>query len=336
MGKETWVNFKALKAAITMEAALAHYNVKLRRVNQDYLRGKCPLPSHPENSTSDSFIVNTTKNVWSCKNTGCRQGTSPSQGNVLDLVRFYEQCTVREAGERMMAWNGTSAAPAQARPPASSRPEPARPEPAEAENHGLSPDNQNPEVNKPLGFTLKDVAYHPYLEGRGISKELAAQFGVGFFPGKSTWLQNHRIVIPLHNEKSELLGYAGRCIDGNSPDKYKLPAGFKKSLELYNLHRVKGEEEVVVVEGFIDCMKLYAAGYNCVALMGCSLSEEQHRKLSRFKRLILFLDGDPPGRTASAEITLKLAETTFVRNANPGNDKQPDELTSDQIQNLLG
>jgi DNA primase len=139
----------------------------------------------------------------------------------------------------------------------------------------------------------------------------------------------------MHNEKGELLGYAGRCIDGLSPDKYKLPAGFKKSLELYNLHRVKGDEEVVIVEGFFDCIRVYAAGYNCVALMGSTLSETQYQKLTRFKRVILFLDGDPPGRTASAEITLKLAEATFVRNANPSRDKQPDMLSPKEIQELL-
>ena len=36
-----------------------------------------------------------------------------------------------------------------------------------------------------------------------------------------------RMVIPIENERGELVAYAGRSIDGSEP-KYKLPAGFKK------------------------------------------------------------------------------------------------------------
>ena len=49
-----------------------------------------------------------------------------------------------------------------------------------------------------------------------------------------------RIVIPIHNREGELVAYAGRSIDGSEP-RYKFPAGFHKSLELFNLHRVTGE-----------------------------------------------------------------------------------------------
>ena len=51
-----------------------------------------------------------------------------------------------------------------------------------------------------------------------------------------------RVVIPIHNERGELVAYAGRSIDGSEP-KYKLPAGFHKSLELFNLHRAIGETD---------------------------------------------------------------------------------------------
>ena len=69
-----------------------------------------------------------------------------------------------------------------------------------------------------------------------------------------------RIVIPIHNPEGELVAYAGRSIDGSEP-RYKFPAGFHKSLELFNLHRVRGEVSVVLVEGFFDCMKVTQAGF---------------------------------------------------------------------------
>jgi len=107
---------------------------------------------------------------------------------------------------------------------------------------------------------------------------------------------NGRIVIPIHNEKGELIAYAGRSIDGAEP-KYKLPPGFKKSEVLFNLHRVlqkgKGTDLVIVVEGFFDVMMVCQASFaNVVALMGASMSEAQEKLLSQFKHVVLFLDGD--------------------------------------------
>ena len=45
-----------------------------------------------------------------------------------------------------------------------------------------------------------------------------------------------RVVIAIHNERGELVAYAGRSTDNSEP-KYKFPAGFHKSLELFNVHR---------------------------------------------------------------------------------------------------
>src|SRR5689334_8790931 len=87
--------------------------------------------------------------------------------------------------------------------------------------------------NRPLEFTLKGIdASHEYVAKRGIRAETARAFGVGFFPGKGSMLG--RVVIPIHNREGTLVAYAGRSIDGAEP-KYKLPAGFHKSIELFNL-----------------------------------------------------------------------------------------------------
>ena len=119
---------------------------------------------------------------------------------------------------------------------------------------------------------------HPYLNERGLTEETAKTFGVGFFSGKGS--MHDRIVIPIHNSKGELVAYAGRSIDGSEP-RYKFPAGFHKSLELFNLHRVRGEVSVVLVEGFFDCMKVTQAGFPCVALMGSTMSKAQEELIRR-------------------------------------------------------
>jgi len=40
-----WVDFKGLKAKVSMETVLSHYDLRLRRVGADEFRGKCPLPT---------------------------------------------------------------------------------------------------------------------------------------------------------------------------------------------------------------------------------------------------------------------------------------------------
>jgi hypothetical protein len=67
---------------------------------------------------------------------------------------------------------------------------------------------------------------------RGIDEATALDFGVGFY-GRAGLLSG-RIVIPIRNAAGEIVAYAGRAIDGNSP-KYKLPSGFRKGLELFNV-----------------------------------------------------------------------------------------------------
>jgi DNA primase len=188
--------------------------------------------------------------------------------------------------------------------------------------------------NKPLTFALQGIDHaHAYLQQRGITEEVAKQFGIGFFPGKGS--MNGRVVFPIHNEGGELIAYAGRAIDETEP-KYKLPAGFKKSAVLFNLHRVN-DDYVIIVEGFFDCMKVHCAGYSgvVIALMGSSLSMQQQELLKRFREIVVFLDGDDAGRQAAKEIAARLAPSQWVRVISLADGLQPDHLSSAELQQLL-
>jgi DNA primase len=148
-----------------------------------------------------------------------------------------------------------------------------------------------------------------------------------------------RVVFPIHNEQGELVAYAGRAIDETEP-RYKFPAGFHKSLELYNLHRVIGKENqrqrVVVVEGFFDCLKVVAAGFPCVALMGSALSKAQEELLVRhFKVVCLLFDGDEAGHAAATDGLTRLGRRMWVWAPVLADGKQPDMLTAEEIQALL-
>ena len=145
-----------------------------------------------------------------------------------------------------------------------------------------------------------------------------------------------RVVIPIHNERGELVAYAGRAIDGSEP-RYKLPVGFHKSAELFNLHRVTAQE-VILVEGFFDCMKVWESlNLFVVALMGSTMSQQQEQIiLARFKRVTILLDGDEAGRKAAEEISSRLIHKLHVRIIDVPDGKQPDQLSIEELHLLLG
>jgi DNA primase len=61
-----------------------------------------------------------------------------------------------------------------------------------------------------------------------------------------------RICIPVHDTGGQLVAYAGRWPGEDVPEdqeRYKLPKNFQKSRVLFNLHRVRDAEHVVLVEG---------------------------------------------------------------------------------------
>jgi DNA primase len=75
-------------------------------------------------------------------------------------------------------------------------------------------------------------------------------------------MMHGRVVIPIRNSTGELVAYAGRAVNECGP-KYKLPIGFRKSLEVYNLHRAAtaSSDRVIVVEGYFDCLRVHQAGF---------------------------------------------------------------------------
>jgi DNA primase len=335
-----WVSFDEIKKEVTLQMVIERYGLPLRRVNASTLRGRCPLPTHHSEKRTESFTATLTKGVggaWACQSQSCAKSRGRVGGNVLDFVAAMEQCSIRDAAIKLQTWFLV--------PAAGNHPAPVGKEPHADISVGKEPEpkriqekNNNAEErasNKPLTFTLQNIdCSHSYLTERGLAEETTKTFGVGFFPGKGS--MHDRIVIPIHGREGELIAYAGRAIDGSEP-RYKFPAGFHKSIELFNLHRVRGEVSVVVVEGFFDCMKVTQAGFPCVALMGSTMSTAQEHLLAEvFGDVVLMLDGDDAGRGAASEITDRLQRVVFqVRTVELPRDVQPDQLSADEIHRLL-
>jgi DNA primase len=302
---QTWIDYATIKQNVGLAGVLRRYHVSLRRSGRDQYRGLCPI-HHGEGR--DAFHANLSRNIFHCFSCG-------AGGTVLDFVAAMEDCSLREAAQKLA---GRPAVPSSAAPAA-------------------GPPNgtvtRKSITLSPLRFTLRGIdCAHPYLAWRGITTATAEEFGIGFYRGPG--ILSGRLVIPIHNAAGELVAYCGRSLNGSEP-RYRFPSGFAKSAVLFNLHRAAGQDRVVVAEGFFDCFKLHQAGVAAVALMGAALSQAQRALLQPFHHVILMLDGDEAGRRATATIAARLRPYASVSAIRLPHSLQPDELSATEIKDIL-
>jgi len=194
------------------------------------------------------------------------------------------------------------------------------------------------QVNPPLTFELKLDPTHPYLAERGLPAEVIVDFGLGYC---NRGVMAGRICIPIHNERGELVAYAGRWPGEAVPDgqeRYRLPVKFQKSRVLYNLHRVAAGEHVVLVEGYWSAVRLHTLGIPAVALMGWSVSADQIALLSErgVQFVTLLLDGDDAGRRGRERVLPDLASSFFVRAPLLPDGQKPDTLPESALREIVG
>ena len=339
MPKSSFVDFKAVKATVRMEQVLEHYGIidQFKR-SGDSLSGPCPIH---KGSNPTQFRVSLSKNVWNCFSE-CKHG-----GNVLEFIAKKENVTIHAAALKAIEWfeldpqamsadsGEESSRPAEDRKLRAPTPKPAsKPVPA----------TESKEPNKPLKFRLDKLERnHPYLAERGLTPETIIDFGVGFC---AKGMMADRIAIPIHNAEGAVVAYAGRY-PGEPPadtPKYKLPPGFQKSLEVFNIDRAikePSEKPLVLVEGFFGCMNLHQFGCRkVVALMGSTMSQAQEelirRHTDRRSQVIVILDEDEAGRAGREDIAVRLSKFLFVRlHTFDEEGRQPENLSAEEIDSLL-
>ncbi len=339
MPKSKFVDFKAVKSAITMEQILEHYGLIERfKRSGDSLNGPCPIH---KGSNPTQFRVSISKNIWNCFSE-CKHG-----GNTLDFIARMENVSIHAATLKAIEWFTldpeamSAGADKEDSGEAAESETTTAPKPA-AKKSVAALEKNTP--NTPLKFRLDKLErHHPYLAERGLSLETIVDFGIGFC-GKG--MMADRIAIPIHNSEGGIVAYAGRFPGEPAEDtpKYKLPPGFRKSQELFNLDRAlkqPAEVPLVIVEGFFDAMKLHQHGCRkVVAIMGSTLSAAQEelikRHTNRHSQVIVMLDEDEAGQVGREDIAVRLTKFCFVTVHvfdTPG--MQPDQLSPEDVASLL-
>ena len=162
-----------------------------------------------------------------------------------------------------------------------------------------------------IGASLDFFSLPDYLAGKGYSRENLLGSGVltEAKSGKLVDSQAGRLIFPIINAFDEVVAFGGRLLEKSDFAKYKNTKEtllFNKSKTLYNINllkklkRTKPIKEVIIVEGYMDTISLYQAGFeNVVASMGTSLTKEQARLVKRYSdNVLISYDGDFAGQKA--------------------------------------
>lgn len=159
-----------------------------------------------------------------------------------------------------------------------------------------------------LGASLNYTDLPAYLLKKGYSVSDILDSGVvNSVDDRLVDSQGGRLIFPIINAMDEVIAFGGRALKKVNFGKYKNTKEtmlFNKSKTLYNINLLKKLKktqtikEVIIVEGYMDTISLYQAGFkNVVASMGTSLTHEQARLIKRYTDTVLIsYDGDAAGQ----------------------------------------
>ena len=295
--------------------------IQLKKTGKNY-SACCPF--HKEKTPS--FTVSPDKQFYYCF--GCGAG-----GNALGFVMDHDQTEFPQAVEELAKRAGME---------------------VPREDNGRGGGKPRQPTDSPLYALLKAAAdyyrqalkSHPqrraaveYLKGRGLSGEIARDFGLGFAPPGWDNLLKHlagdslqhkamidagllvenpdsgkrydrfrdRVIFPIHDSRGRVIAFGGRVLGDDKPKYLNSPETpvFHKGQELYGLYEARKNnrnlDEIMVVEGYMDVIALAQQGLrNAVATLGTATSEEHLKRIFRLVPSVLFcFDGDQAGRNAA-------------------------------------
>lgn len=292
--------------------------------------GLCPF----HNESTPSFSVSADKQFYYCF--GCGES-----GNVYSFIMRMENCDFPEAVRRLADRVHIAL------------PEPEYSEEAKQfeklkqqiyEMHKLAGRYYYAVLHSKNG-----VKAESYLNNRGVKPEIQKKFGIGYAPYGRGYLYEYlkrkgykrdamlksglimeskdgrglydrffnRIMFPIFDMQGRVVAFGGRVIDKGEPKYLNSPetAVFNKSKTLYgmNFAKMARKREIILVEGYMDMISIYQAGFpNVVAGLGTAFNNDHARTLRKIcDRVILLYDSDEAGQRAALRAIPVLVNNGF-------------------------
>ncbi len=285
-----------VRARIDMVALVARHGVDLKKSGRS-LKGRCPF--HNENSAS--FYVYPEDKQFHCF--GCQ-----AHGDCFSFVQRLMGKTFVDTVQDLAREVGVDLEAAI---------DPAMKERAQLKE---ATDFAAEHFKQRLWDPLVGRAARDYLHSRGVTDDVARQFGLGWavnawsdladrlresgllgFAEKAGLVTERpkadgfydmfrgRLIIPIRSGEGRTIGFGGRLLEGDNGPKYlnsRESRLYVKSDTLYGMDVARDEirkrKSVVLCEGYFDCIGMHQAGVkNAVALCSTALTTGHMTLLSR-------------------------------------------------------
>jgi DNA primase len=292
--------------------------VKLKKTGKNY-SACCPF--HEEKTPS--FSVSPDKQFYYCFGCG-------ASGNALGFILEYDRLSFPDAVEELAKMAGLEVPKTQQQDPQKQK--------QRKSLYQL--------VDKTDAYFRQQLRHSParqhavnYLQKRGLSGEIARDFGIGYAPPgwdnllKALGLEEddkqllidsgmiverpednkrydrfrNRIMFPIRDIRGRVIAFGGRVLDDSKPKYLNSPETdiFHKGKELYGLYEAKQAyrqlDRVLVVEGYMDVVALAQFGIRYgVATLGTACGEDHLNLAFKHTSEVVFcFDGDNAGRKAA-------------------------------------
>ena len=316
------VSFQSAKDEIKRSADIVEVIgqfVQLKKAGKNFM-GLCPF--HGEKDPS--FTVSQDRQMFHCF--GCKKG-----GDLFDFWMAYHNFTFPEALKDLAErYNVTISG-----------------------DFSASEEKKKSDLRESL-FEMNDMAATffqkvlnheqagkvaaDYFRSRGISKEIIAEFRLGYSPDKWDGLTRYlmsnnadpshavqagliipkkngghydrfrgRIMFPISNLRERIIGFGGRVLDDGMPKYLNTPETpiFHKGEFPYGLdssfRSIREKGRAIIVEGYMDLLALKEKGLDeVVATLGTAMTEDHIRKIKGYAReAVVVFDSDEAGKSAA-------------------------------------
>lgn len=305
-----------LKSSVTIDQVVGELGGLNLRKRGNNLQGPCPT-GHPSKG-GQCFSVNTVNNFFHCFN--CGEG-----GDIFSLVSLAKSVDFKEA----LRWTVEKFKP-EYLPQVDKQKEYSPQQKAYSEKGALY--EKIMELYKPYLYTRLEAkeALSYLIQERGYTEEGLKLTEWFFFPPdnqirydlqrdlpeaedqiKSLSLQgyygdNFRLAFPYRDRHGVITGFLKRAskadgtdIKGKKGVRWDSTKGLKKT-DLFNLKATRGQEELLILEGYPDALYFPTLGIKKVVAVGQGLLSTSHiegLQVNKVNRVILSFDNDPPKET---------------------------------------
>lgn len=171
-------------------------------------------------------------------------------------------------------------------------------------------------------------SWHPYMEQRHISKEIANKFEIKYSPEKEC------LVFPIRDKNGDIISATTRNIKDK---KFNIPKSTEKTIYLLNECLKENCNQVVVCEGQIDALVSWSYGVPAIALFGAGTTEGQMKELNKTNIIhyILMYDNDSAGRKGASRFKKMIKKNVFVTDIIMPKNKDVADCSKEEFLDIL-